>query len=158
MAFLPDWASDISVIITIAGFAFTIYQVIKIKSTARNIQSQIQKVLAISDLSKSSETIKIIYNDLSNKNFDMAHYRILEISKIIIEIKENPQLKGSKIVSELEAYARYLSIDLEKLQRHLLIDHTNIDKTTIEAILRNLREISNIFAKINAQLKNQNNE
>ena len=165
LCFLPSWASDVGCIVTILGFGITIYQIYKIKNTASVIkdevettQSKIQKVLAISDLSKSSETIKIIYSYLEKANYELAHAKMMEINDIIIEIKEVPALKGVEDIKDLEDYGKYLAKDLKDLQEMIIVDHAEVSKETLKVILGNLRAISDLFAKINAQLKHSNNE
>lgn len=163
--FLPEWASDIGCVVTILGFIITIYQILKIKRTTSSIktevlntQSKIQKALAISDLSKSSETIKTIYSYLNNGNYELAHTKIMEINDLIIEIKEVPVLKDFEGLRRLEDYGKYLAKDLKDLQEKIIVEHTEVGKDTIKIILGNLRAISDLFAKINAQLKHSNNE
>lgn len=163
--FLPPWASDIGCIVTVLGFIITIYQIFRIKSTTSAIQtevettqSKIQKVLAISDLSKSSETIKIIYSYLNSGNYELAHTKMMEINDLIIEIKEVPALKGIGDFTRLEDYGKYLAKDLKDLQEKIIVEHAEVGKDTIKVILSNLRAISDLFAKINAQLKHSNNE
>lgn len=163
--FLPLWISDIGTIVTILGFAFTIWQIYKIQDTTSKIeeevkstQSKIQKVLAISDLSKSSETIKIIYSYLKEGNYEMAHAKIMEINDIIIEIKEVPALKNLNHINRLEDYGKFLANDLKKLQDSIIIRQGPVDKDTLVAISNDLREISDLFAKINAQLKHNNDD
>lgn len=100
MFFLHDCFADIGFILTLAAFIVALVQIFKIKRTTELIrsevtatQSKIQKVLAISDLSKSRETINTIYSYLQNGNYELAHSKIIEINELIIEIKEVPALK-----------------------------------------------------------------
>lgn len=160
-----DWVSGISGIVTIIGFGITLYQIRNVKKTATAIQEEvkatqakIQKVLAISDLSKSSETIKIIYSYLHNGNYELAHSKLMEINDLIIEIKEVPALRGLQDLKKLEAYGKYLAKDIKGMQDTIIVEHSEVDKNTIKVILENLRMISDIFAKINAQLKHNNDE
>lgn len=165
MFFFHDCFSDIGFIITFAGFVITLVQIHKIKKTTELInnevlatQSKIQKALAISDLSKSRETINTIYSYLQNGNYELAHSKIIEINDTIIEIKEVPALRNFESMKTLEDYGKYLAIDLKKIEELLIIEHSNVDPNTIATILDNLRVISNIFSKINAQLKHINDE
>lgn len=165
MRFLPDWTSDIGLIATILGLIFTIWQILKIGSTTKKIQSEvkatqnkIQKVLAISDLSKSSETIKIIFTYLKEGNYELAHSKITEINDTIIEIKEVPALRKLDDIKKLESYGRYLADDLKKLQDIIICENSKVDQDIIKAISGNLRVIADSFAKINAQLKHNDDE
>lgn len=165
MYYLHDCFSDIGFIITFAGFVIALMQIHKIKKTTDIInnevvatQSKIQKVLAISDLSKSRESINTIYSYLQNGNYELAHSKIIEINDIIIEIKEVPALKNFESMKTLEDYGKFLAIDLKKIQERLIVEHSQVDQNTMVTILDNLRVISNLFSKINAQLKHINDE
>ncbi len=82
----------------------------------------------------------------------------MEINDLIIEIKEVPALKDLKDLKKLEDYGKYLAKDIKGLQDSIIVEHAGVDKDTIKVILHNLRAISDIFAKINAQLKHNNDE
>lgn len=129
-----------------------------ISKTTKATQAKLQKVLAISDLAKAVESIKIIYSHLKQGEYDQAHHRILEINSLIIEIKEMPTLKDLDVVRTLEDYGKFLATDLFKLQNSLIVEKSEIDKNTTKAILKNLNQISNAFAKLNAQLKHKEDE
>lgn len=163
LVFLPNWVSELSSIITVIAFIITLVQILNLKSTTSKIetevratQSKIQKVLAIADLSKSSETIKIIFSYLQQGNYELAHAKITEINDIIIEIKEVPALKNLNHLNRLEAYGKYLANDLKKLQDIIIFGNGIVDRDTLKAISNDLREISDLFAIINAQLKHNN--
>lgn len=129
-----------------------------ISKTTKATQAKIQKVLAISDLAKAVESINNIYSHLKQREFDLAHHRILEINSLIIEIKEMPMLKDLEAVRTLEDYGKFLASDLFKLQYSLIVEKSEIDNNIIKAILKSLSEISNAFAKLNAQLKHKEDE
>lgn len=165
MFFLHDCFADIGFILTLAAFIVVLVQIFKIKRTTELIrsevtatQSKIQKVLAISDLSKSRETINTIYSYLQNGNYELAHSKIIEINELIIEIKEVPALKNLETLRRLEDYGKYLALDLRKIQELLIVEHSKVDPNTMKTILGNLQEISCLFSKINAQLKHKNDE
>ena len=165
LVFLPKWVSDISSILTVLAFIITLVQILNIKSTTTKIeeevkstQSKIQKVLAISDLSKSSETIKTIFAYLRGGNYDMAYAKIMEINDIIIEIKEVPALRNLNYIHSLEAYGKYLATDLKKFQESIIFDENGINRETLNAISSDLLKISELFAKINSQLKHNTDE
>lgn len=82
----------------------------------------------------------------------------MEINDLIIEIKEVPALRGLQDLKKLEAYGKYLAKDIKGMQDTIIVEHSEVDKNTIKVILENLRMISDIFAKINAQLKHNNDE
>ncbi|MDE6749522.1 MAG: hypothetical protein K2K21_10780 [Lachnospiraceae bacterium] len=88
----------------------------------------------------------------------MAHAKIMEINDIIIEIKEVPALKNLNHINRLEDYGKFLANDLKKLQDSIIIRQGPVDKDTLVAISNDLREISDLFAKINAQLKHNNDD
>lgn len=129
-----------------------------ISKTTKATQTKLHKVLAISDLAKAVESINIIISHLKQGEFDQAHYRILEINSLIIEIKEMPTIKDLDVVRTLEDYGKFLASDLFKLQNSLIVEKSEIDKNTTKAILKNLNQISNAFAKLNAQLKHKEDE
>lgn len=165
MQFLPEWTSDLGLVATLLGLAFTIWQILRIGSTTKKIQAEvkatqtkIQKVLAISDLSKSSETIKIIFNYLKEGNYELAHSKITEINDTIIEIKEVPSLRRFEDIKTLESYGRYLANDLKKLQDIIICERKDVDHNILMSISDNLRAISDTFARINAQLKHNNDD
>lgn len=129
-----------------------------ISKTTKATQAKIHKVLAISDLAKAVESINIIFSHLKQGEYNQAHHRILEINRLIIEIKEMPMLKDIEVVKTLEVYGKYLASDLFKLQNSLIVEKSEIEKNTTSAIVKSLNEISNAFAKLNAQLKHKEDE
>lgn len=164
MSFLPEWTSDISVIVTIIGFGVTIYQVVKLRSTAEAISSEVkatqhkmQKTFAISDIARICEIINIINVDFSRRNLEMAHNRMQEVNNLIIELKEVPALQWLEATKDLNGRRRFLANDLVRLQNAIYVNGEKIDDKDISSMISNLTTISELLLKLNSQLKNRPN-
>jgi len=143
-------ATLLALVLTFIQFLSLIEIALKTNEEIQKATGQIKKVLAISDISKTSKIILEIKRFVQENKFESAELRMQNLKTILIQIKNDLEIK--EIIDEggyKESYSNFI-IDLNNIDSYL-VDNTNEVDSNI--IVYNLEALSMIIIEIEQYLK-----
>ncbi|MDE6338552.1 MAG: hypothetical protein K2K97_02045 [Muribaculaceae bacterium] len=145
-----SWAS-------IEGIAFTLWQVMHIKSTAEatriateHTRSEIQNKLNIVQVTEHCATIETIQTALQDREIRLALHLCRELKTSLIELRE---IVADNKVSELGTHIQVMGVDINNMHKSLL---NNIDKLGRKKIIEDLEALHNTLTGLQVSLKHSN--
>ncbi len=140
---------------SVFGIIYTFIQVIKVKSTAQQINSAVEtsngiilNINSIEDLSKSCQIASIIPNFINQGQLECAMLRMTDLLKSLGDIKNHKGFHDD-FPDRCESYCRILISDIKSLNSNIK-SKSSID---LQLIIEHIVELTHFLNTTNFQLK-----
>jgi hypothetical protein len=159
---LLNFVSLLCNFLSIYGLILAYYQILSLKElsiktqTAVEISSQqLQKVLSVSELSKSKKLVEEIQQYLHNNDLRGALIRLTDLKEILIQTKYNRDLSKFTLLKTYKTIITNTAIDINSINISLIRNTGNVDK---ELIISNLEITKSRLIEFENELKYNNHD
>ena len=141
---------------SVFGIVYTFFQVMKVKSTAQQINNAVEtsngiilNINSIEDLTKSYQIASIIPNFINQGQLECAMLRMTDLLKSLGDIKNHKGFTDD-FPDRFESYCKILISDIKSLNSNIKTK-SSID---LQFIIEHIIELTHFLNTVNFQLKN----
>lgn len=152
-----DWTSLIGTVASLIGLGCTYHQVLKTQkaaiaaeSAANSTKESIQKSISIVQVTKYSEQILTIQQEVNNDEIKLALHLCHELKSALLDLQKHQTILEHKTELDLSNHIVTLGINITNMLKCLTKGTDKLNKTKIASDLEQLHEV---MCKIQIQLK-----
>lgn len=156
---VSDFITIIGFSITLLGFAATLWQIHETKSVAKSASdsarltsNRINQIFTLSNLSKYTQLIKLIIENIYDKKFLNAADKLSDIRDVLIEIKNNSTALKHTDSNSLDLYINNLNSDMSSLRQLSRGQDVNID---IKGLETRIDQIHVVLKTVESKMKQE---
>lgn len=151
---LDTFISCVGLIVSLYGLVVTIWQLLLIRSSAEltekaiiNTSERIETILSVSDVSKAVALSRQVIENLSDKKYELARFRLCEVKDVLVKVLCVPSIVCDE--KEIKRTVQHIEVHISSLDKQV----NNISEINLVTIGQDIEKMVKLLVSIETNLR-----